>query len=621
MTLRMIAGESRRFANFTPSSAGPVRLRLPPTAAAILVAMALACFIAVQGLWSLPHGTWSDSVVRSDVKGYYGYLQAIFIRNDLGHEPYQWEYVRRTPQGTLNKYFCGTAVMMAPWFAAGRAFALLDAAAPRDGLSDHEMRAISIGALAYMLLGLLALRALLRGMGLSEWAAAWTLLALGGATQLLQYAAIQPGWSHVYSFCLVACFLLLIQRFTQRGRWRDAMLAAVGVGRNQRVRPVNGLVLLAVPVVAGRETAVLWGRLRTGPLRLFVALLIVLSVVSLQPILWHAQVGRWFAYGYAGEGFHWNRPEVLKVLFGFRRGLFLWAPVLVLALAGSIRLLVTDRWRGAAMAAYWLANTYVISAWWIWYYGSGFGSRVFVDHYPVLAIPMALLLEHLRPRLRTIAQGFIAACSALLLFQMWQYHVGILHHECMDRSKYAYTFLRWQPMYRGALGGCYQAAPYNPNGLAAVLEESCDLEHACAHWSASASREHPGAFSPGHACVFDGSSEFGLEFKTAPGELPLHRELFLEVGVQRFEAHGGDSRALLAVIDVRRRDGTASYYGTFPMNPLPGRAGEWQQLEYRIPVPALQEGEAVGFYFWDPERKAHALLDDAFMRISAVNPY
>jgi len=70
---------------------------LQPSSLVILLVLAVNIFIALQGLWPGPKDGLANTVVRSDVKGYYGYLQAIFIRKDLGHEANVWEYVRHTP--------------------------------------------------------------------------------------------------------------------------------------------------------------------------------------------------------------------------------------------------------------------------------------------------------------------------------------------------------------------------------------------------------------------------------------------------------------------------------------------------------------------------------------------
>lgn len=595
--------------------------RIAPSALVITLVMAVNAFIALQGLWPGPKGGLANTVVRSDVKGYYGYLQALFIRHDLGREPDVWEYVRHTPTGTLNKYYCGTAIMMAPWFLIGHDIALGDPKAPRDGLSMHEMRAISIGAWCYLLLGLLALRGVLRGMGFSEQVAAWALLAIGMGTQLLQYSALQPGWSHVYSFCAIAAFLHAVQRFAQGGAAAWLMAVSAALALIVLIRPVNGLVVLAVPVLLGRGLPAAVKRIARHPWALAGAFLLGAGLLSIQPLLWHAQIGKWYAYGYEGEGFHWDRPELIKVLFGFRRGLFLWAPVLLLALLGTLRWLRSDRPRGAWMLLYWAANTYIISAWWIWYYGSGFGSRPFVDHYPVLALPLAAALQPLSGRWWLAARIFITACCALLLFQMWQFHAYILHHESMDRAKYAHVFLRWDDAYRGALGGNYQAPPYNPKGMRVALEESCDFERPCAHWGGTGIRSRSDAYSGGNAVVYDGNDEFGLQFEAGTDALPAGTALFLEVGLQRREARARDAHHLLGVTEVQRADGSIAYYEPFPFNPLPARPGAWEQLEYRIPVPALEPGGRLKFYLWDKERRSRVVIDDAFMRVSAVNPY
>ena len=602
-------------------TAAPLMRRLSPSLVVVLFITALNAGIALRGLWPGRLDGLANTVVRSDVKGYYGYLQALFIRHDLGEERPVWEYVRYAGNGTLNKYFCGTSVMMAPWFLVGHAIALADPDAPRDGLSVHEMRALSVGAWCYLLIGLLALRALLKRMGFAEPAVAWTLIAIGLGTQLMQYGALQPGWSHVYSFCAVSLFLLASHRFGTGSGAYWLVVASALLGLIILIRPVNALVVLALPVVLGDALLPAHRAIVRRPMMLVAAATVGAAIMFIQPLLWHAQTGLWLAYGYQGEGFHWNRPEIIKVLFGFRRGLFLWTPVLLLSMAGTCWLMMKDRIRGFGLLSYGAVNTYVISAWWIWYYGSGFGSRVFVDHYPVLALPIAFVLRDASAGWLRIARGFIVACCALLLFQLWQYNTGILHPESMDREKYAFTFLRCDDSYRGALGGNYQGPPFNPNGMSVVLEESCDFEHACAHWGGGAIRHRDDAFSGGNAAVFDGTEEFGLGFEAGTDALPAGRALYLEVGLQRYEERSRDSQALLGVTDVRDAEGGLAFYEPFAINPMPGKADAWEQLEYRIPVPPLQTGSTLKFYFWDKDRRSKVMIDDVFMRIHAVNPY
>ena len=116
-----------------------------------------------------------------------------------------------TPNGTLNKYFAGEALLLTPFFLSAHAYVKATGGVA-DGFSPPYERAIAFAALIYALLGLLAFRALLLHLGISDRTVATVLLMLGFGTQLLQFTAVQPGWSHVYSFALFEFFLLLTQR-------------------------------------------------------------------------------------------------------------------------------------------------------------------------------------------------------------------------------------------------------------------------------------------------------------------------------------------------------------------------------------------------------------------------
>lgn len=575
---------------------------------------------SVFGLWRGTDGEGWKETIRSDARGYYGYLQALFIREDLGHEPYDHAYVKYTRTGTLNKYYCGTSLLMAPWFGIGHALALTDPDSPTDGTSEYEQKAIGVGAWVYLLLGLLALRALFLSLGIREAVVAWTLAGLVLGTPLLQYAAMQPGWSHVYSFMAIAAFLLAVRRLSSHTEWPWSVAAGALLALVVLIRPVNGLVVLATPLVIGEGLGSFLSRLLKQRNTLLAVLAFVV-VFAIQPMLWYAQTGHFYEYGYKGEGFHWSRPEVIKVLFGFRRGLFLWTPLMLLPALCAFLLWRINRTKTLFALLYWAVITYVISSWWIWYYGGGFASRVFIDHYPVLVLPMVLVVNRWHSAWWTAARTFLVLCIALNLAQLWQFHHDLIHQESMDREKYAYTFLRFGEERRGKLGGNYQAPPFNPNGMSVVLEETCGMDEPCTFWSGGKRVPWDGAYSPATVCQFDRATEFGLFFQASTDTLPTGRALFLEVGLQRFEARSGASLPALGVTEVRNSQGVAYFYEPFPLNPLPGKAGLWQQLEYRVPVPVLQAGDTLSFYIWNKDKRGEFFVDDVFMRVSAVNPY
>ncbi len=583
--------------------------------------MLLLSILQVRWAWFGDSGYAWENIVRSDVRGYYGYLLALFVRHDLGHEPADPTYVQHTTDGTLNKYFAGTAVMMAPWFAVGHALAVLSPDAPKDGHSGWEYMAVGLGGLVHVLLGLLLLRALLIGLGVREGTVAWVLAAIALATPLLQYATLQPGWSHAHSFLAFSAFLYLVHRLAEGGdlRWLVALGAVLGL--IVLIRPVNALVVLAVPVVAGKRTTDLVRRALRHPVHPILALCAFAAVVAVQPLLWHAQTGHWLEWGYRGEGFHWDRPELLRVLFGFRRGLFLYAPVLLLpllALVGLRRRAPVVAWSGLI---YFSVNTYVIASWWIWYYGSGFGSRVYIEHLAVLAVPWALWFNGLGRSPRRLATTWMLLCMLFHGFQYWQYHRQVLHPESMDRNKYRWALGRHEAVHMDRLGGNYQAPPFNPNGMALVLKAYSNLEGPSTYWKGGRIEARPEAYSGRHVCVYDGQ-DGGITFRAAPGSLPTGRALYLEVSAMRFEERAGDSFTMQGVAAVQGPDGAPSYYEPFRMNPLPGEHDRsWARLCYAIPLPPLRPGEEVRFEFRDRQGQARMLADDLRVKVFAVNPY
>jgi len=586
----------------------------------VLALVVITALTSVLGLWRGTNGDGWKETIRSDARGYFGYLQALFIRHDLGAEPFDPAYVQYTPTDTLNKYYCGTSVLMAPWFGIGHAFALADPDAPSDGLSAYEQKAIGVGAWVYLLIGLLALRALFRSFSVRDTVIAWTLVALVLGTPLLQYAAIQPGWSHVYSFATIAAFLLTVRRISLGGGTAWVIAAGSLLGLVVLIRPVNAIVLLALPLVAAGGMPALFRQLLARRATLLAVFACVL-VVAIQPTLWYLQTGALYAYGYQGEGFHWSSPEVIKVLFAFRRGLFLWTPFMLLPALCVLLLWWLDRIKAITAAIYWAVITYVISSWWIWYYGGGFASRVYIDHYPVLALPMVLVVHHRRGAWWVLARSFIVATIALNLAQLWQFHHGFLHHESMDREKYAYSFLRFDDAHRNKLGGNYQVAPYHPNGMSLVLEETCGMDTDCRFWHGGKRVQVDWAHSPSTVCTYDRTTEFGIHFWAGSDTIPTQRALFLEIGLQRFEARAEASIHALGVAEVRDAKGRPYFYQPFRMNPLPGKAGVWEQLEYRIPLPALVPGGQIHFYLWNKDLRSEFFVDDVFMRVLVVNPY
>jgi hypothetical protein len=575
------------------------------SASTLAIWAVMAFFLIIAWRWS-----WNDgpAVIRSDASGYYGYLRAIFINQDLGHEQPDPTYLHPTPSGTLNKYFAGEAVMLLPFFGAAHAYAHLSGAAT-DGLSKPYSLGIGIAALFYVAVGLFCFRALMRRSGISEGNITITLLALGSGTQLVQYVTLQPGWSHVYSFAAISGLLLLMHRLSEGADVRTLLGCGALFGLVVLIRPVNALAALALPVVLGERTPMVLGALarRWGTLLLAAA-------------AFAAQTGHLIADGYRDEGFYWNRPAIFNVLLGVRRGLFVWTPVLILCVLAIVHSWRGDRWRALGALVYWAANTYVIACWWIWYYGSGWGQRVYVDHYPVLFLPLAFALGRWSSLARKAVLLALTTATLFTLAQFYQYNHRLLDVEGMDRQKYTYAFLRFDDAHRDRMGGMYRVPPFCPNGLDTLLHEKWTVAEDAPHWRAP-TRELAERFRAQGYVSTGSADEFGPEFSMRADELPDDRALYLAVGFERRAPEVGATRSVLVIVTLEDSLGKASFYQSFNMDPLPPTASAWEHIEYRIPVQRVKAGERLKFYLWNQQGTARLDADELDMTVMSVRPY
>lgn len=120
-----------------------------------------------------------ENRLAADGKGYYDYLPSAFIRHDLircnkdsvSHPEIfrklaeSGVYVVVSPSARVDKYFCGTAVLMSPFFLVGKFMS----ESVDDGYSEHYQNIIFISTLFYLLLSLIFFRKLLETYKITRW--------------------------------------------------------------------------------------------------------------------------------------------------------------------------------------------------------------------------------------------------------------------------------------------------------------------------------------------------------------------------------------------------------------------------------------------------------------------
>lgn len=404
-----------------------------------------------------------DRIIQSDGSGYYAYLPAIFIYHDLTYEfcsPDSPEYpgvlaadnrlfINTAKDGTgVNKYFIGTAVLESPFFL------IACAAAPVfgfecDGYSLPFQIAIALAGIFYALLGLEFVRRLLNKRGFPGYVQAITILLLFLGTNLYHYTIEDPGMSHAFSFAMMSLFLwvshnLFHDRKTYTALWVVLTLTAVIA-----IRPVNGIIVCALPFMAGSWKYFRDGiRFSFGNRRVLIfGLAFFTFVVFLQLLMYKISSGKWFADSYAGEYFDLTNPHIMNVLFSWRKGFLIYTPLMAVALAGI--LLLKNNFERIAFFVFFLSALWVMSSWQQWWYGGSLGMRPMIDFYPVLAIPLATIVYAICRTwwARIVTTPIILFIVVLNLVQHYQFAMAILPYDEMNQERYERIFFKTNKGY------------------------------------------------------------------------------------------------------------------------------------------------------------------------------
>jgi hypothetical protein len=388
---------------------------------------------------------------------YFSYLRSAVFDRDLQFENEYRYFYERDPQGLagfkstfmdrreeatgrpINFASMGAALLWSPFYLLAHAGVLLaramGAGVAADGYSTPYLAAVSFASALYAFLGLLlAHHAAVRWARVGETAATLAAAALWLGSPLLYYSTLAPGFAHACSSFTVALMVFLFLRARERGgdgpRLGDWALVGAAVGLCALVRDQAGLLA----IIPG---AFLLMQVRRQPVvtlqRAAVMGAAAALVVAPQLFAYHALNGRYGPSRLVGRKMTWWSPHVLEVLFDPGHGLFLWTPLLLLAVTGlllAVRRRETRRLSGL-LALGLLSQVWINGCIESWSQAGAFGSRRFVDVTVVFAWGLAVLVDRLLPRL-----GTAALTAAVALFAWWNVSLMVQFGlRLMDRQR------------------------------------------------------------------------------------------------------------------------------------------------------------------------------------------
>jgi len=420
--------------------------------------IALTCFI-----YSYSQKGWNNSYINGDGKGYYAYLPAIFIYKDLHFkfiEKYEKEHYQpeqlcdfRQPVegGIVNRYYVGTALTQLPFFIFTH-FTCKFLNNNDDGYSKPYQYTILFAACFYLFIGLWALHSFLIEF-FSEKHSIFIIVCITFSTPLLFYTVFNPDFSHIYSFAFISLFVKYTSLYFNKPQNKIIILLFLLLGIITLIRPVNLIIIFILPFLAGswknfsekiplvfqRPTFLLYG----------VALFIL--IVFIQLYIYYLQTDNFIVYSYGEAGFNFHDPNFLNFLFSYRKGMFIYTPLLFISLGGFIYLAKENIFKCFSLFLFLILMIYVLSSWSVWSYGMTYGQRPVIEFYFIFALLLGYLLKIFKTSINIIVVCMIFLSIPHNLIQIVQHRHYILHWDDMNKEKFWKVFLRTDPIYYGYL--------------------------------------------------------------------------------------------------------------------------------------------------------------------------
>lgn len=403
-------------------------------------------------------------VTSWDVFGYYSYLPQTFVNDDPGNQdlmkldadcrkynfsPYLYHFHKTKKNYFLSQYPAGMAVLFTPAFICGNIVAGITGH-EKDGYSPPYQWSMLIWYVIYTFLGLFFLFKVLTHLFSIPIAFATFLILIYG-TNFYVYTLDGPGMPHLYLFMLYSALIWQVIKWHESPSRKNTFIIGSIMGLMTICR-LTELIGILIPLLWNvrdfsgfkNKLIVLFHRKKMLWLWFLMGFLIF---VLPQLVYWKIYSGTYFYYSYrnAGEGFEFLIPHTFDFLFSFRKGWFIYTPVMILAMAGIVMMFLKKEKNGWILFSFTVINIYVLSCWSNWWYASSFGSRTVIQTYPVYILGLAYSLNYLMSKkmvLRITAAIFISFCIFLNLFQSWQLRHDIISNYRMTKDYYFAIFLK-----------------------------------------------------------------------------------------------------------------------------------------------------------------------------------
>ncbi|MEG1555296.1 MAG: hypothetical protein RR356_01040 [Bacteroidales bacterium] len=554
------------------------------------------------------------NILAWDVFGYYLYLPMTFIYHDLGMRDIQVVYDiinqyqisdcfyqgwMASSGNWIIKYTSGQSILFLPFFLVAHVITLLTGGVA-DGFSSPYQWGIIIGCCFYMVLSILLLRKILLKFT-GETATALTLILVFLGTNYATTFHTGCANIHFQLFFLYTVLLHYTIKWHEKPSLKYMIGIAISAGLLTLSRPTD-IICLLIPFLwninSKKSLTEKIQLIKQYKKQLWIAFAIVMALGSIQLIYWQIYSGRLIMNSYRnyGEGMEYFHPFIWQTLVGFRKGWYLYTPMMLVATLGFISIYRHNKKIFAPLFAFFIMNVYLVSCWSCWWYADSFGQRAYIQSYPIMAIALSILIQSVIDHKKRIIQvlffTLITVLFLLNLFQTWQFSKGIIHTSRMSKEAYFTNFF---------------ATQYNPNSEKIWLInrsfnsfEEKDTLHVYTEKQLHIENK---------VIKMDSTSEFTPAFKLSYQDITKKNHAWIQVSARIFSTTDLKDNPISLVISFEHKGKSYKYicYDLAQMNLKPG---EWNEIKIDYLTPEIRRvQDNLCVYFWH-QGKQTVWIDD-----------
>lgn len=405
-------------------------------------------------------GKNNHPLIYSDGAAYYMYLPQWFIyktnnfefkdeiKNTYSNERFieMLNYDEKSEK-YYNKFYPGTAIILSPFFLLAHFLASLFGFI-QDGYSYPYQISVAIAAIFCCLLGIFYVFKSLEVLAFNNTSKVIAVFSILFGTNLHFYTLYAPSFSHVYSFMVNSAIIYYALLLFRNGKNKYLPLISFLIGLAFIIRPTNILIIIIFPFLMKHDISykIAFNKLFKSKKTLILSLFMGAIPLLLHYINTYYMFGSFTSYTYGNEGFsNWKNPQIHNMLFSYKKGLFIYSPVLIFSVIGffltSKNKFSLRRIRLGAILLL-LIFTYISSSWWNWWYGGGLGMRIYIEYLFFFALGFSLLFNHSKKALKLFM--LLPIFFGVFIYQTYsyQYNNHILHYDQMNKALFWKLFLK-----------------------------------------------------------------------------------------------------------------------------------------------------------------------------------